>query len=155
MRMYRVVDCSDQQGAMIVYVVSLYDTYLGGLLVRLTLPLLFSSLVTFVVSRFSGGLLVRLTLPLLFSSLGTTVVSRFFGTQDGNYRGTATIYCIYSRLTCVHVEPAQPMPSAAPPLLWETHPRYTSGGTRRKGARLLVGNCCWFRCTFCLEFKRA
>ena len=50
MRMYRVVDCSDQQGAMIVYVVSLYDTYLGGLLVRLTLPLLFSSLVWCLVS---------------------------------------------------------------------------------------------------------
>ena len=68
--MYRVVGCSDQQGAMIVSAVSLYDTYLGSLF-------------------------VRLTLPLLFSSLGTTVVSRFFGTQDGNYRGAAIIYCIY------------------------------------------------------------
>ena len=55
MRMYRVVDCSDQQGAMIVYVVSLYDTYLGDLFVRLTLPLLFSSLGTTVVSCSFGS----------------------------------------------------------------------------------------------------
>ena len=108
---------------MIVSVVSLYDMYLRSLF-------------------------VRLTLPLLFRLLGPAVVSRLSGTQDGDYRGAAIIYCIYTRLTCVHVEPAQLMPSTAPPLPWETHPRYTSGGTRRKGPRLLVGTAAGFGVLF-------
>ena len=42
----RLVDYSDQYDAMIVSVVSIYDTYLEGLFVRLTFPLLFSSIVS-------------------------------------------------------------------------------------------------------------
>ena len=61
---------------MIVSVVSIYDTYLVGLF-------------------------VRLTFPPLFSSLGTIVVSRTFGTQDGNYRDTSIVYWfLYSSDMC-------------------------------------------------------
>ena len=67
-----LVDFSNQEDAMIVSVVSIYDTYLEGL--------------------FS-----RLVFPPLFSSLGTIVVSRTFGTQDGDYRGTS-IHIVVFRL---------------------------------------------------------
>ena len=43
-------------------------------------------------------------------------------TQDVGYSDTIIIYWFYTRLTCVHVEPAQPTPSTAPPLPCETHP---------------------------------
>ena len=70
---------------MIVSVVSLYDTYLGGLFVSLTSPLLFNSVVE----------------PLLWRS------RRSFGNQDGDYQGTIRIYrFIYSHVICVHVKPA-------------------------------------------------
>ena len=62
----RLVDYSDQHGAMIVCVVSLYDTYN------------------------IGGPFVRLTFPPLFSSLGTNVVTHTF-TRDWD-GGTTTIY---------------------------------------------------------------
>ena len=55
-----LVDYYDQQDAIIVSVVSLYDTYLG-----------------------ERPVFTRLTFPLLFSSLGTTAVSRIF-TNDGH-----------------------------------------------------------------------
>ena len=70
---------------------------------------------------------VRLTTPVLFSSLGTTLVCRSFGTQDGNYRGILIIYWfIYSLVTCVHVQPAQPTPSTVSPLPCEAHPAQRS-----------------------------
>ena len=54
---------------------------------------------------------------------GTTVVSRVSGTQDEEYQGTIIIYrFIYTPVTCVHVKPAQPTPSTAPPLPCETIP---------------------------------
>ena len=52
---------------MIVSVVLIYDTYLGGLFIRLTPS------------------------PMI-SSLGTIVVSRVFGNWDGD-RGISIIYC--------------------------------------------------------------
>ena len=62
----RLVDYADRQGAMIGFVVLLYDTYN------------------------IGGPFVRLAFPPLFSSLGTNGVSHTF-TRDGD-GGTTIIY---------------------------------------------------------------
>ena len=70
--------------------------------------------------------------PFVQFGSGTIVASHVFGTQDGDCQNTLIIYWFYTRLTCVHVEPAHLNPSTAPSLPCETHPRsetfhYTSG----------------------------
>ena len=65
----------------------------------------------------------RLTFPLVFSSRGTTVVSRIF-TNDGHGGAVHQQYIGFYTclLACVHVEPARPTLSTAPPLPCEAHP---------------------------------
>ena len=50
----------------------------------------------------------------------------------------------YTRLICVHVQPAQPTPSTAPPLPCETH-------SAQRPSITLVGNA-QYRCTFSAEY---
>ena len=72
-----------------------------------------------------------LDFPPLISSLGTDVVISCWSDRPKMW-ATATLQQyigFYTRLTCVHVEPAQPVPSTAPPLPCETHPAQRSSIT--------------------------
>ena len=82
----------------------------------------FSSRSTVHVRR---SLFIRLTFPTLVSSGGELLWwSRIVCTTK--MLASAILYnnisVFYTCLTCVHVEPAQPTPSTAPPLQCETHP---------------------------------
>ena len=43
-------------------------------------------------------------------------------TEEGSSAMLYSYIGLYTRLTCVHVEPAHQTPSTAPPLPWESHP---------------------------------
>ena len=114
---------SDQYDArMIVAVVSLYDTYLRGLFVRLTTPL--------CLVRWEP-LCVLVPLVPRMELLGYYINNILF---------------FYTRLICVQVEPAQPTPSTAPPLPCETHPAQrpsiTLVGNPTQGTPLIT-SCCY------------
>ena len=80
---------------------------------------------------FERSLFVRVTFPLLVSSLGTNVVISCLSRGPKMWATTTLEKYIgfYTRLACVHVEPAQSTPSTAPPLLCETHPAQRSSIT--------------------------
>ena len=66
---------------------------------------------------------LRLLIPSVVSSVVSPcgVSCRRVDSRCGQHRYHNNILVLYSPVTCVHIEPASPTPSTAPPLPCETH----------------------------------
>ena len=64
----------------------------------------------------------QVTLLVQFAGNHCGVLYCLYSTEEGSSAMLQEYIGLYTRLTCVHVEPAYQTPSTAPPLPCESHP---------------------------------